>query len=51
MLSLFLARVHIHLPGSICDDQELIEQNIRETKLFSPDYNEKSAEEGTCLAH
>ncbi len=32
---------------SVCDDDLLIEKNIRECKLFSPDYVGKPADEGT----
>ena len=31
---------------SVCSDSSVIESNIRETKLYSPDYVGKSAEVG-----
>ncbi len=33
---------------SVCDDDMLIEKNIKETKLFSPDYKGMKQEEGAC---
>jgi hypothetical protein len=32
---------------SVCDDDMLIEKNIKETKLFSPDYKGMNQEEGS----
>lgn len=33
---------------NVCDDDEVIEANIRETKLSSPDYKDMDAERGEC---
>ncbi len=32
---------------TVCDDEAMIEKNIRETKLFSPDYSGMAQEDGT----